>query len=108
MNEYVIHLRSKFVVRPTAKSVIATRTATRPSMASFDQAFLVADVSLVFGRCGSAVAWSVNTSTRVWRSKADEVMAAVSRTASNCGREVIYKLEIRQKSDLAFGRACTG
>ena len=37
-----------------------TRTATRPSMASFDQALWAADVSLIFGECGSAVAWSMN------------------------------------------------
>jgi hypothetical protein len=74
-------------------------------MASFDQAFLVADVSLVFGGSGSAVAWSVNTSARVWRSKADEVMAAVSKAESDCGREVIQRLEIGRKYDLAFGRA---
>jgi hypothetical protein len=66
LDKYVIHLRSIFVVRPIAKSVIATRTATRPSMASFDQAFLAADVSLVFGECGSAVAWSMDISMRVW------------------------------------------
>lgn len=74
-------------------------------MASFDQPGLATDVLLVSGDIGSAVAWSVNTSMRVWRSKADDVMAAVSKTASDCGREVISKLEIERKSDLAFGRA---
>jgi len=43
-------------------------------MASFDQAFLAVDVSLVSGDSGRAVTWSVYMSTRVWRSKADEDM----------------------------------
>lgn len=55
LNKYATHLRSIFVVRPIAKSVIATRTATRPSIASFDQALLAVDVLLASGDRGSAV-----------------------------------------------------
>ena len=62
-------------------------------MASFDQPGLATDVRLVSGDIGSAVAWSANTSMRVWRSKADEAMS-VPKAESDCGRDVMRRLRV--------------
>lgn len=64
LNRFAIHLRSVPVARPIVNRVIATRTATRPSMASFDQAFLAADMLSVFKESGNAATCIVNMNMR--------------------------------------------
>ena len=56
LERYAIPLRSVPVARPIQNIVMVIKIATRPNIASFDQAFLAADVTLVSEECGSAVA----------------------------------------------------